>query len=52
MAITKTNRQIQSVINDIKAFEKQVGSLEDPDIEIQKDVPSAGTSTLKIKITY
>lgn len=51
MATTKINKQIQSVINDIKAFEKQVGSLEDPDI-IQKDVPSAGTSTLKIKITY
>lgn len=36
----------------LKLLKKQVGSLEDPDIEIQKDVPSAGTSTLKIKITY
>lgn len=37
MKTTKINKQIQSVINDIKAFKKQVGSLEDPDIEIQKD---------------
>ncbi|WP_242367728.1 hypothetical protein [Lactobacillus intestinalis] len=52
MATTKINKQIQSVIDDIKVFEKQVGAFKNPDIEINKDVPNSGTSTMEIKITY
>lgn len=33
MATTKTNKQIQNVIDDIKIFEKQVGLFKDLDIE-------------------
>ena len=52
MATTKTNKQIQNVIDDIKIFEKQVGLSKKPDIEVEKDIYNVGDSTLKIKITY
>lgn len=52
MATTKTNKQIQNVIDDIKIFEKQVGLFKDPDIEVEKDIYNTGDSTLKVKITY
>lgn len=52
MATTKTNKQIQNVIDDIKNFEKQVGLFKDPDIEVEKDIYNVGDSTLRIKITY
>lgn len=52
MATTKSNKQIQNVIDDIKTFEKQVGLFKDPDIEVEKDIYNAGGSTLKVKITY
>lgn len=52
MAITKTNKQIQSVIDDIKVFEKQVGSFKDPNIKVEKDVHTDGFSTMQIEITY
>ncbi len=52
MATTKTNKQIQSVIDDIKVFEKQVGSFKDPNIKVEKDVHTDGFSTMQIEITY
>lgn len=52
MATTKVNKQIQSVIDDIRTFEKQAGSFKDPNIKVEKDVHADGFSTMKIEITY
>ena len=52
MAAKNVNKNVESVIEDIRNFDKQINSNWDPTIEIKKYLSVTGTSYLTLKINY
>ena len=52
MAAKNVNKNVESVIEDIRNFDKQINSNWDPTIEIKKYLSVTGTSYFTLKINY